>query len=109
MIDIKKFRGILEARRHELETRLGTLERDLDAPVTSDLEDQAIELEDDEVQESLGVAGLRELDLVRAALARVEDGSYGICLDCGDEISQARLEAVPHAPLCRNCAGAGKR
>ena len=109
MIDTNKFRRILEVRRDELEARLGTLERELDAPVTSDLEDQAIELEDDEVQESLGAAGLRELDLVRAALQRVDDGSYGICLKCGNEISEARLEAVPHAPLCRDCAGAGQR
>jgi DnaK suppressor protein len=40
---------------------------------------------------------------VRAALQRIEDGSYGICLHCEEEISQKRLEAVPWAPYCIRC------
>ena len=37
------------------------------------------------------------------ALARIEDGSYGICIACGKEIPKARLEAVPHTQLCVPC------
>ena len=43
---------------------------------------------------------LRDL---RAALARVADGTYGICLHCEDGIAPRRLAAVPWAPLCRPC------
>jgi len=44
---------------------------------------------------------------VEAAIARIEDGSYGECVRCGDEISEARLEADPANPLCVVCAGNG--
>jgi DnaK suppressor protein len=40
---------------------------------------------------------------VRAALARAEDGSYGLCLRCEEEINPKRLAAVPWAALCLRC------
>ncbi|SFE91035.1 TraR/DksA family transcriptional regulator [Roseivivax sediminis] len=95
---------ILLRRRAELVARLERIEVDLDQPLPRDSEEQAIELEDDEVLEDLGNAGRRELRAVDAALARVAEGSYGICAKCGDAISPARLEAIPTAALCRNCA-----
>ena len=54
--------------------------------------------------EDLGNAGLKEMEKIRAALSRIEDGSYGVCAKCGDDISPERLDAVPHAALCRTCA-----
>jgi DnaK suppressor protein len=41
---------------------------------------------------------------VHEALARIEDGTYGICQRCGRAIPQARLDAVPYAPYCKECA-----
>lgn len=46
---------------------------------------------------------LSRLRLVEEALARIEDGSYGRCLRCGESIGAARLAALPEAPLCRDC------
>lgn len=46
-------------------------------------------------------ATLEEID---RALARIEDGRYGLCVSCGDEISPDRLEARPEASLCIDCA-----
>ncbi len=43
------------------------------------------------------------LQLVNDALARFENGTYGLCLDCGQEIDAARLQAIPYAPLCLSC------
>ncbi len=43
------------------------------------------------------------LKLVNEALERFELGTYGLCVDCGQEIDAARLEAIPSAPLCLNC------
>ncbi len=40
---------------------------------------------------------------VRAALVRVDDGEYGVCLHCEEEISTKRLNAVPWAPYCITC------
>ncbi|MDQ1394955.1 MAG: DnaK suppressor protein [Acidimicrobiaceae bacterium] len=48
---------------------------------------------------------LREaLEDVEHALAKFDDGTYGRCEDCGGEISEARLEAMPAARVCMNCA-----
>jgi DnaK suppressor protein len=44
-----------------------------------------------------------ELDLVDAALSRIEAGTYGQCIDCGVEIPAARLHAAPEAPRCIAC------
>ena len=40
---------------------------------------------------------------IRAALARIEHGTYGVCLDCEESISAKRLAAVPWAALCIHC------
>ncbi len=44
--------------------------------------------------------------LLQQALARMDDGSYGICLNCGNDISVVRLMETPEAPLCAACSGA---
>jgi DnaK suppressor protein len=77
-------------------------------------EDIAIEKAADAIDE-VQLAGERELAIrnldrgsgllrkVKAALVRVEDGSYGTCMHCDDEISPKRLKAVPWAPFCIKC------
>ena len=94
----------LLARRDELNVRLGRIERDLDETPNRDAEERAVEREGDEVLEDLGNAGLMELRKIEAALGRIEDGSFGICARCGEEIATERLAAVPHTPFCRDCA-----
>jgi DnaK suppressor protein len=44
------------------------------------------------------------LEDVRGALARFDQGRYGECEECGGEIAEARLEALPYTPYCINCA-----
>ena len=44
--------------------------------------------------------GRRHLDDVEAAVARVQCGTYGVCIVCGEPIAPARLEARPSAPTC---------
>jgi DnaK suppressor protein len=44
-----------------------------------------------------------ELRLVDAALARIDAGTYGQCVDCGVDIPVARLQAAPHASRCIAC------
>lgn len=41
---------------------------------------------------------------INAALKRFEDGTYGVCVQCGQCIDPARLEAIPYASLCMTCA-----
>ncbi len=46
---------------------------------------------------------------IRAALQRIANGSFGICLNCDEDISQKRLAAVPWTPLCIRCQEAADR
>lgn len=44
------------------------------------------------------------LEQIENALERIEDGTYGICLECDGKILKARLNAIPYAPFCIKCA-----
>ena len=44
------------------------------------------------------------LNKLQAALVRIENGTFGVCQDCGEPISHARLRACPEADDCRDCA-----
>ncbi len=104
MIDVKHYEKKLRARLRELDRRVTAVESELDQPADTDSEERASEREGDEVLESLGSASIAEIRMIRAALDRIENGTYGICVTCGDEISEERLDALPHTPRCRNCA-----
>lgn len=97
-------KAALLARLAELESRLDRIEDELDQPAEKDWEDAATGREDDEVLESMGAAGLHEMEMIRAALARIASGDYGLCTKCGAEISAERLNVLPETPFCRNCA-----
>lgn len=103
-MDIAVQKTKLEARRAELAGDLQDIEDALDAPAPKDWEDRASERQGDEVLESLGHVEEAELKRIDAALARIADGTYGFCVKCGAAIPDARLEAVPEAPLCQSCA-----
>ncbi|WP_299726984.1 TraR/DksA C4-type zinc finger protein [uncultured Tateyamaria sp.] len=94
----------LEARRAELVGDLTEIEHQLDAPAPKDLEDRSSERQGDEVLEALGHAELNEVSRIDAALARIAAGTYGDCVKCGVEISQARLDLLPATPFCKSCA-----
>lgn len=94
----------LEARRAELAERAERIGADLQEPRSADFEEQASETEDDAALEGQERVALREIAAIDAAIARLEAGSYGICAKCGEEIAEARLEALPTAALCISCA-----
>ena len=105
MESIDHYKTILMNRLSELDERLHQIEADLDTQKSKDWEDGAIEREDDEVLERMGNDGTAEVLRIQAALQRMRDGTYGTCAKCGDPVGAERLNAVPDAPLCRNCAG----
>lgn len=104
MKTIETRKAQLLARLAELQDNLHEIEDTLDEEPNPDVEDRASERESDEVLEGLGNMGLREIQMINAALERVGDGTYGQCAKCGDDIAQERLDLLPHTPLCRNCA-----
>lgn len=91
-------------RLKELGGRLEQVDAELGATHSRDWEELAVEREGDEVLESLGLAGQAEIARILAALRRMSDGTYGVCVSCGDDISAERLQVLPETPLCRSCA-----
>jgi RNA polymerase-binding transcription factor DksA len=104
MIDVGKYEQVLKARMAELDARLHTIEDELDSHQSKDWEELAVEREEDEVLEGIGTSGLAEIERIRAALSRIAEGEYGVCVRCGEEISAERLDVLPATPFCRNCA-----
>ena len=97
-------KATLEKRLIELGVRLEAIEEELDSHQNRDWEELAAEREGDEVLEATGNAGKAEITQIRAALRRIEEGSYGACVRCGERIAEARLDLLPWTPLCRTCA-----
>lgn len=106
MMKSADIRSALVDRLAALGARLDQVERDLGRPHDPDSSEQAIEREGEEAEEAIGEAALAEIRAVRAAIARIDEGSYGRCLKCGGEISPQRLAAIPAAVHCFDCANA---
>ena len=88
----------------ELEGRLTNIARDLSDTPDRDWEEQAIDIEDDEALEHQAALVENEITSVKRALGRLNDGTYGTCVQCGEQIAPERLEARPEAALCIACA-----
>ena len=73
-----------------------------------DFAEQAVQRENDETLDALDARGRQELEAIDAALQRIAAGSFGVCVQCGEEIAEARLRAQPTAASCVPCAGAGR-
>ena len=100
-----------ELSRYEqvLRNRVGELERAIRHRDGIAIERSADQLDETQraAERTLAVTNLdresRNLRHARAALDRIQDGSYGTCLDCEDDIHPKRLAAVPWAPYCIRC------
>ncbi len=106
--ELRRYKSALEAKRAEL------------AAAIWGREEMAIERAPD-VMDNVQLATERELAIrhlclesgllrnVSEALARIDDGSYGVCLNCDSQISVSRLQAVPWAGYCVCCQEAVDR
>lgn len=103
-MDLEGVQRRLQARLSELLARIERIEVDRRLPGSKDFEDRAIEAENDDVLERLDESERREIGQIRAALQRIERGSYATCAQCGEEIGARRLEALPYATFCVDCA-----
>src|ERR1700745_4515716 len=100
--ELTKFKKILENKQDELER----IVRNRDA-ITIEKSADALDEVQHAAERELAIRNLdRESNLlrnVRSALRRIDEGSFGICLHCEEEISPKRLAAVPWAPFCIRC------
>ena len=106
MKTLKDRKRDLLKRWRELDARMHDIDVELLSHQSRDWEELAVEREGDEVLESLGASGDLEVRQIRAALSRIEAGTYGECARCGDDIAAERLDALPQTPLCQSCAAA---
>jgi DnaK suppressor protein len=70
---------------------------------TLDVADQAVLSYQKEMLFSQGTEGHGQLSLVRLALERLHEGTFGDCLNCSKPIGEKRLEALPWTPYCIDC------
>ena len=100
--ELNKFRSILEAKQAELEL----LVRNRDG-IAIEKSPDALDEVQHAAERELAIRNLdRESNLlrsVRAALRRIDDGSFSVCLHCEEDISPKRLAAVPWTAFCIRC------
>jgi DnaK suppressor protein len=108
-LDLDRFRLVLESERDRLQHAAQTVHHD--GSLLEETGDLAIGA-GDHLADSASETFMRELDEgleenaghilveIEAALVRIDDGTYGLCVSCGRPIGEERLEAVPYATLC---------
>lgn len=101
--DVKTVRNILEEKQEEFSARLRDSQTERDEPFNPDRADLAQEYADRERRAALVERLEKVLGEIDAALQRLDDGTYGRCTECGNEIAPDRLEALPYAALCVAC------
>ena len=113
MADLDAIRRELEAHRDESRKRIATLAK---RPERGTAQGFGKRIGDGTVEAisrltDIGVGTSLEDGLARTerALAKLDDGTYGICDACGEPIAPARLEAMPDSVLCVACAGRRRR
>jgi DnaK suppressor protein len=110
-IDIARMKQRLEAKRVELVRNMAGLTEAHPEPEGSidlnegprDLEDRSIDVQETQQEKEILDNEQDLLNQVNAALQRIEQGTYGICENCGQPINEKRLEALPWASLCLKC------
>ena len=76
--------------------------------IPTDREELGSDTTDQELTISLLGNDKDTFDQIEAALQRIEDGSYDRCEECGGQIPKSRLDAIPYAALCVQCASQGE-
>jgi DnaK suppressor protein len=106
--EIERLREKLEFQRHETRQFLRRLEEEaqsLDADTTQDSADRSVISLSRESLLERSTQRRTVLHLIEAALKRIADDSFGICVACGDEIQDQRLQALPWTQFCLRCQG----
>ena len=106
--EVERLRQKLEFQRHETRQFLRHMEREtksLDVEATQDSADRCIiSVSKEALYERLSQRRTVLL-LIEAALKRIADDSFGMCVGCGDKIQDQRLQALPWTQFCLRCQG----
>lgn len=114
-VDTEHFRELLVEKRQKVVEALDYLHKEHPGSLADEtgelvsgsadqhMADTATETVDREIDYTLEETDGRLLAAIDTALARIEDGTYGTCVNCGAQIAPERLEAMPWATLCIDC------
>jgi DnaK suppressor protein len=114
-IDVEQFRELLVDKRRAVVDALEYLHKEHPGSLAEEtgelvsgsadqhMADTATETVDREIGHTLEEHDGRLLQAIDEALARIEAGTYGVCVNCGAQIPPERLEAMPWATLCIDC------
>lgn len=106
-MNTKDIREKLLSKRTELLERVERTSKHLyqrDKPVSSIFSEQSVEMESRELIYRLDGEGKEEIRQIENALLRLDASTYEYCASCGEEIAKNRLEALPYADKCIECA-----
>jgi DnaK suppressor protein len=105
-----ELKKILEGRRREIMSEVQGKIRDVRSEGTTQKLNEVFdagESSEADIQEDIEFALIQmkaeTLQKINEALGRLEEGVYGNCYECGEEISEARLRALPFAVRCKDC------
>lgn len=107
-IDIQKMKQRLEEKQADLQGQIADLTEAHPTPVDpieasegpQDFEETAVDFLEMNQEQSVLVNEQALLTMVQRALRRIDEGTYGTCVDCGQPIPEKRLEAIPWAARC---------
>jgi DnaK suppressor protein len=105
-MDVQIFKAALLKKRTEI---LGTggikpLQASMENNTRQgDMADQATGNNEVHIQLKLKQTDAKILQAIEEALARIDKGTYGVCRDCGEQIAEARLHAIPWTRVCISC------
>jgi DnaK suppressor protein len=105
-----ELKRMLEDRRREIlsevQSRIKDVRTEGASGITTGVVD-AVETSEADIQEDIEFALIQmkseTLQRINEALDRLEEGTYGRCFECGEDISEARLRALPFAVRCKDC------
>ena len=110
---VAKMEKALEDLKKDIFSTLATSNEDfkqiVEAVDPKDMVDVASDDIDRKMIEALGSQELRRLGMIDAALTRIQQGKYGLCMKCGKKIPNERLEAIPYALMCIECKKADEK
>lgn len=107
MKEYEEVRSHLIAMLEELNLRLSRITNNVrhsDVLLEKDFSEQATQNENNEVMDYLGNSARTEIEMIKQAIARIDNGEYGICQVCDEPIGKERLEALPYSSMCIKCA-----
>jgi DnaK suppressor protein len=111
-VDVERFRGLLQEERQRVLDAIEYLQKENPGSIEDETDDETT---DNHLAETATVTLDREIDYtleensenvlssIESALERIDEGTYGTCVNCGNPIHEDRLAAIPWATHCIGC------